>query len=307
VRKWHQKAIVQKTISYLPFSHQINFLLQKYVTKGVTLTDAYFADRLTHAAEHIVAFEKHAPGKTLESALELGTGWYPVVPVSLFLRGAQTIYTVDISAHCSRNNILTTLRMFRSYRESGKLGRFINVRADRWSKLSHLLDQAAALTKEELLRNLHIHCVVADARCLALPSRSVSLITSNNTLEHIHPAMLREILAELRRVAAAGGVMSHSIDMSDHYAHLDRSITIYNYLQYSRRQWQLIDNAIQPQNRLRISDYRTMYAELGIPITEELCRVGSMQDLARVKVHPEFDGIPPVELAVSECLLVSKM
>jgi hypothetical protein len=32
-----------------------------------------------------------------------------------------------------------------------------------------------------------------------------------------------------------------------------------------------------------------------------------MQDLARVKVHPEFDGIPPVELAVSECLLVSKM
>ena len=95
MRKWHQKAIVQKTISYLPFSHQINFLFQKYVTKGVTLTDAYFADRLTHAAEHIAAFEKHAPGKTLESALELGTGWFPVVPVSLFLRGAQAAHEVE--------------------------------------------------------------------------------------------------------------------------------------------------------------------------------------------------------------------
>ena len=307
MRKWHQKAIVQKIISYLPFSHQINFLFQKYVTKGVALTDAYFANRLTQAAKHIDVFEKYALGKTLESTLELGTGWYPVVPVSLFLRGAQTIHTVDLSAHCSGNNILTTLRMFKSYRESGKLGRFIDVRPDRWSKLSYLLDQGAALTKEELLRNLRIDYVVADARRLALPARSVSLITSNSTFEHIYPAVLREILAEMRRVSAAGGVMSHVIDMSDHFANLDRSITIYNYLQYSRRQWQLIDNAIQPQNRLRISDYRTMYAELGIPITEELCQVGSMQDLARVKVHPEFAGIPPVDLAVRECQLVSKM
>jgi hypothetical protein len=126
---------------------------------------------------------------------------------------------------------------------------------------------------------------MADARGLALPAHSASLITSNNTLEHIYPAMLREILAELS--GSPPGV-SHSIDLSDHFAHLDRSITIYNYLQYSRRQWQLIDKAIQPQNRLRISDYRTMYTELGIPIAEELCRAGSMQDVARVKVHLEF-------------------
>jgi hypothetical protein len=38
-----------------------------------------------------VAFEKHAPGKTLASALELGTGWYPVVSISLFLGGVQAI------------------------------------------------------------------------------------------------------------------------------------------------------------------------------------------------------------------------
>jgi Methyltransferase domain len=307
VRKWQQKAIAQKIISYLPFSHQINSLFQKYYTKGVTLTDAYFDDRLTFAAEHLVAFEKHAPGKPLESALELGTGWYPVVPVSLFLRGAHAIYTSDIAAHCSRNNILTTLRMFKRYRESGKLERFVNVRADRWSELSRLLDQEAALTKEELLKNLRIHYIVADARSLALPARSISLITSNGVLQAICPAILREILAELRRVAAAGGVMSHCIDLSDQFARLDKSITNYNFLQYSRRQWQLIDNPIAPQNRLRISHYRTMYRELGIPITEEFSRVESMEDLARVKVHPEFHGIPPAELAVTRSLLVSKM
>ena len=101
--------------------------------------------------------------------------------------------------------------------------------------------------------------------------------------------------------------MSHFIDMSDHFAHFDQSITIYNYLQYSKRQWERMDNLIQPQNRLRISDYRSLYAELGIPITEELCREGSLKSLSTVNVHREFNGIPIADLAISHCLLVSKM
>ena len=307
MKKWQQKALVQKTISFLPFAHRINFIFQKYVTKGVDLSEDYFTDRLRHASEHIGAFERHAQCKILSSSLELGTGWYPVVPVSLFLYGAQAIHTVDICPHCSRRNILTTIQMFKDHYQSGKLRLFINVHRDRWYEFSRLMDEAEYLDKEGLLKRLRINCHIADARDLPLPSGSISLLTSNNTLEHVYPGMLRVILREFRRLAAKGGVMSHFIDMSDHFAHFDQSITIYNYLQYSKRQWERMDNLIQPQNRLRISDYRSLYAELGIPITEELCREGSLKSLSTVNVHREFNGIPIADLAISHCLLVSKM
>jgi hypothetical protein len=101
--------------------------------------------------------------------------------------------------------------------------------------------------------------------------------------------------------------MSHFIDMSDHFARLDPSITIYNYLRYSKRQWRWIDNTIQPQNRLRISHYRALYAELSIPISEERCWEGSVEALSKVDVHPDFAGIPLQELATRHCLLVSEM
>jgi regulatory protein YycI of two-component signal transduction system YycFG len=97
MKKWKQKAIVQKIISYLPWSHQINYIFQKYVTKGVYLSEEYFLDRLGHAREHIKGYQKYA-GKTIpNTTLEIGTGWYPIVPISFFLAGSDEIYSVDIS------------------------------------------------------------------------------------------------------------------------------------------------------------------------------------------------------------------
>jgi hypothetical protein len=307
MKRWQQKALVQKTVSFLPYPHQINFLFQRFITKGVNLTDQYLTDRLTHASRHIGVFERHAPGRAIDASLELGTGWYPIIPVCLFLHGAKEVHTVDIAEHCSRARILATLKIVHGYHTSGRLESFVNVRADRWEALRHVLHHAGQLSKDELLDNLHIKYTVGDARRLSLADGSISLITSNNTLEHVPADILRGLLVEFRRLAATGGVMSHFIDMSDHFARLDPSITIYNYLRYSKRQWKWIDNTIQPQNRLRISHYRALYAELGIPITEERRWEGSVEALSKVDVHPDFAGIPLPELAIRYCLLVSRM
>ena len=106
---WVLKAIIQKTISFLPFSNSINYLFQKYVTKGVYLTDSYFYDKLKHASEHIDSYKKHTGIEVAETSIEIGTGWYPVVPIALFLCGAQKIYSIDISSLTSRERIVTTI------------------------------------------------------------------------------------------------------------------------------------------------------------------------------------------------------
>src|SRR5437868_2794118 len=53
MKVWIAKAIVQKAISFLPFKHNINYLLQKYVTIGVFLTDALMEDKLLHCKNHL--------------------------------------------------------------------------------------------------------------------------------------------------------------------------------------------------------------------------------------------------------------
>ena len=308
MKKWKQKAVVQKAISYLPFKHGINFLFQKFVTKGVRLSDEYFTDRLTHAFDHISAFEEFS-AVSLDSTLELGTGWYPVVPLCLFLHGTGKIVTVDISGLLTAKNLQTTLNKFIEYRKTGKLSLYFkNGLGDemKWRMVEELATNRI-LSLEQMLAKLNINYKVADARHLDQPSHSFSLITSNNTFEHVYENVLREILAEFRRLAARGGVMSHFVDMSDHFAHFDKSITIYNFLQFSREKWDRIDNSIQPQNRLRITDYRKIYSALGIAISKEICRPGSEKELSGVRVDKMFSSISPKDLAVSHCLLISKM
>ena len=101
--------------------------------------------------------------------------------------------------------------------------------------------------------------------------------------------------------------MSHFIDMSDHFAHFDKTINIYNILQFSDTEWQWIDNSIQPQSRLRIDDYEAMYRELEIPITEESHREGNLQELKQIKLDARFAEKPLKINAISHCHFVSDM
>jgi ubiquinone/menaquinone biosynthesis C-methylase UbiE len=149
---------------------------------------------------------------------------------------------------------------------------------------------------------------VCDARHLSLiRNQEIDLVTSNNTFEHIYEEVLTGILKEFKRIVGPGGVMSHFIDMSDHFAHFDKSITIYNFLKFSDSEWKLIDNSIQPQNRLRINDYRKIYEELGIPITLEKNRESNIRDLESLRLDAKFEKIPIEDLAVSHSYLVSLM
>ena len=305
MKKWVLKAVVQKGISFLPFKHQINFLFQKYVTKGVNLTEPYFEDRLTHYKHHSQFQEKYK--KTLRgiTVLELGTGWHPVVPIGFFLSGADQIYTVDISELTDREKVLDTIDIFLRYQKDGRLASFCKVAPERLAVLETIATRRASYDWEQIKEALNLQYLVVDARKLPLENQTIDLITSNNTFEHVYADVLKDILLSFKRVLNPNGLMSHFIDMSDHFAHLDRSITIYNFLQFSEQQWSLIDNSVQPQNRWRIPQFRELYQELGLPITEELNREGDLEALKSVQIHSSFQKMSLEDLAVSHSYVVS--
>jgi ubiquinone/menaquinone biosynthesis C-methylase UbiE len=308
MKKWKQKAIVQKTISYLPFGQNINYFFQKYVTKGENLNDEYFLDRLGHAKEHIHYYQKITGNSFPNSSLEIGTGWYPVVPISLFLIGSETINSVDIKMLTSKERIVTTLKKFIECYESGKLTDFIEYIPERFEVIQSILADLEKYDLAQILQLLKINYLIEDARKLSLADNSIDLVNSNNTFEHIYPEILIPILKEFKRIVKKpNGVMSHFIDMSDHFAHFDKSINIYNFLQFSDKQWKWIDNSIQPQSRIRIYDYKKIYEDLNIPISELSLRAGNIKDLKSVTLDSSFSNKSMEEIAVSHCHFVSDM
>jgi len=305
MKVWIAKAVVQKSISFLPYKHRINYLFQKYVTKGVLLTDALMEDKLTHCSNHLKYFFKYSNKKDNFTTLEIGPGWYPIVPIGLFLAGADEIYTIDISSLLKTVAIHQTITKFLDYYASGKLQTYLPViRPDRLEVMKAALSLTGS--PESMLESMHIKTTVGDARRMPFADAKMDLINSNNTFEHIPESILADILVEFRRVLKPDGIMSHSIDMSDHFAHLDKSITIYNFLQFSDQQWNRIDNSIQPQNRLRITDFLRLYKNAGFHILEEINRPGSVIDLKTIKVAEKYTHLSDAELAVSHTLLVAK-
>jgi hypothetical protein len=302
--KWIAKAVVQKGISYLPYANNINYLFQKYVTKGVYLSDEYFEDRLKHCYEHYTSFRKYCSVKDF-SHLEIGTGWYPVVPTGMFLYGAGSITTVDLTRLSNPLFTHIALQRFAAYHQSGKLEKILPGICP--ERLNIVLQEAENPSADffDLLERHRITYMVTDARKLPLADSSIDLITSNNTFEHIYPTILEGILDRAAKLCKKGGVMSHFIDMSDHFAHIDKSISIYNFLKYADWQWRWIDNSIQPMNRMRVYDYEALYQKVGIPILERMDREPDMQLYRQVKVNEKYLSHSPEENAVSHCAFIS--
>lgn len=304
--KWIAKAVLQKGISYLPQRQRVNHLFQKYVTRGTTLTEAFTLKRVEWAAMHLESLERHG-GRTADyHALELGSGWFPIVPLCLYLHGADQVTLCDIDELGRPELTAQALAAVIDLAEAGELDAALNtVRADRLQELRSARAEVMRLGHRATLERLGMSVHIGDARELRL-ARPADLISSNTVLEHIDPDVLVEILAAFRTNSVQGTVMSHLVDLCDHYAYVDSSVDVYQYLKFSERQWRWIDNSIQPMNRLRVHQYHDLYSRGGVEITDERRWEGDLADLARVSLAPPFDRMDPVDVACKAVLFVTR-
>lgn len=307
LRSWRVKAAVQGVCSRVPGGTQVNRMLQQRVTGSATLTDAYLDQKWTHAAQHLDALAGPVgPGRRAVAAVELGTGWFPVVPVVLALGGVGPIRSVDVTDHLRTPPVLATLRGVARALAEGRHPEPAAGALDRLRDVLAVADRTGAQpTARDLLGELGIDAVVADARRLPLVTASVGLVVSNNTLEHLPVDMLDGCLREFRRVADDGAVMSHFIDLADHYAGFDDSITVYHFLRYSPRHWRWWNNSLHFQNRLRVPDYRAAHERSGWRVVAEQLTRRPVEQLRAVPLAREFRRYAEDDLLVCKALLTS--
>lgn len=306
MRKWVLKAVLQKFFTLAPGGFKLNYWFQKHVTKAVRLNDTFFETMLDHFYE----LESNAAKNNLaikdQRIFEIGTGWHPVVPLCFYLSGAKSITTVDLNGHLRTENLIYLFKKLLSYQAEGKLAEWLpNLNLTRLEKLQALSGESTK-TPQELLAKVGIEQFIMDAAHTHFKDGHFDFCYSVNVFEHIAEAALPGISQEISRITKAGGGAYHAIGVYDHFQHVDTSLSKFNYLRFSRKQWRLIDNEIQPQNRLRISYFRTLFEGHQWQVLEEIFQEALPEDLAKMKLHPDWEGVPEVAIPYGTFLLQKK-
>jgi hypothetical protein len=305
---WLIKSAIHRVISCLPQRQFWNGLLQKYFTRSTELTPAMFEEKLRNCRRFVEAWQAASPGQTGFRALELGTGWYPVIPVAMYLCGAKEVWTIDIEALLSAERLGRMVERFRAYNDTKSLETILpGCRPERVAELCALAPLVGHTKPGELLSQLKVRVLVGDAAQTGLDPGSINLFFSNGVLEYIPRGVLQGILKEAQRLAAPGAVMCHRINLVDQFSTFDRSLTPFNFLQFSPSEWRRRDSPLISQNRLRISDYRELIRAAGFTILKEDNTLGNPDELARVRLAPEFRRYPREDLLVIHSYLTAQV
>lgn len=147
-----------------------------------------------------------------------------------------------------------------------------------------------------------------DARTIDLADGSQDIICSTSTFEHIPPAEFQDILSKCFRLGHSGTIMTHQTDHSDHYAHGNPSITPYNFLKFSDKEWEKLYMPHYYTNRLRFSDIKSLVKNAGFEILHEIVfRPDNAEEMiSSIKLDAKFQSYDMNDLTITRSFLVAR-
>jgi hypothetical protein len=289
-RDWRLKAGVQKALSAAPRGHVLNYALQKRIG-GLPLPAAQIDDAVRLGVTHletVAALSPVPPGDA--SFFEFGAGWDLRMPLVFRALGVRRQIVVDIRPLLRPELV-------------ADLARRLHEVTDPPAGWDPAPPPPAGLL-DRWLRDLGIdYRAPADARATGLAPRTIDVVTSSNTLEHIPPDDIVAIGREVSRVLAPQGLASFEVDYSDHYSHFDPSLSPWNFLGIPERRWAWLNSSLHYQNRLRHRDYRALLTQAHLSIVEERLRLPDDRHAAAATIRAlppvrPFADVPPDELAI---------
>jgi hypothetical protein len=309
--RWLAKAAVQNTAAVVPGGRRFNRVLQRYGTGSVVMTPAKVVEKLSRVCARHVDHHARFGARPLGDAtvVEVGTGFAPLLPVGLFLAGSGPVHTLDIVELADARATHELLGHVVTAAERGTLAPACPwVLPERLARVRELAAAPAPVEVRALLHEMGIVYAVGDAARSGLVPGTVDLFVTNNVFEHVPPPVIADLLGEAHRTGAAGAIASHHIDLRDHYARFDRGVGVYNSLRFTANQWRVLDNRMEPQNRLRHSDYLRLIDEAGFDVVADDSHAGPERDFARVRgrIAPDFSGYAEPDLRIVDMWVAAR-
>ena len=153
-----------------------------------------------------------------------------------------------------------------------------NQAVDQISKLDNIIKKDICLNNFDIEEKYRIKYVAPfNFGADSFEPNSVDCCVSTNTLEHIPLNEINVIFKKLFSIVRNGGVISMVIDYIDHYSYFDKSIHKFNFLKYSKSEFQQFNHRNHYQNQLRHYDFINIFKSLGYEILisefEDICEI----------------------------------
>ncbi|MBX3210656.1 MAG: class I SAM-dependent methyltransferase [Labilithrix sp.] len=286
---WRVKGAIQKVLGRVPGGARVHHLLQRYgggLAKFGAECDTRVEDwRLM--VGHLRTSKLPIAGARL---VEIGTGWYPTLPVCLWLGGAERVHTFDLNRHVREE--ATRALVAHLEKHVGTIAEASGLAASdveaRRRELQRALERGASIASAT--DGAIDYRAPADAAKTSLADGSIDVVFSSSVLEHIPGPVIEDCFREAQRILRPGGVVFHSVNCGDHYAYIDGAISQLHYLRYSESAWRKWNNAFLYQNRLRAEDFTRMAERAGFAIEIDTSRPHPtrLKQLDEIRVHPWF-------------------
>ena len=241
---WKQLIIKKSIVARIPFSSKLREIKRKIFgyppdSSNLELTiDNY--ERIKSAIEK--------SGETIQGSiiLEIGSGWFPTIPILLVRDGAKKVIMSDLNIHMDEITFWETAAYLKN--------RFPND------------DYIQSLTNFSSLPIDYL----APFHISSLSDRSLDIIISRTVLEHIPKSKMYNLFSSLRPKISDAGLMVHLVDHSDHFEHQDKSISRVNFLTWSEEKHALINFLIKSgENRMRHHEYQKVFMDSGYEVINE--------------------------------------
>jgi len=230
--------ILPDTLGYFLY-HQIQRVSFRNIENNIK------ANQNSHLAFKHIIRETNISLKD-KNIMEIGSGWLPIMPYLLKTNeNINQIYTFDINKHYN-NKRISALDSY--YNPNNKFGfNYVYKNGYRLPDFIHYYPN---------------HNIIHLQR---LPD--VNFYFSRFVLEHVTPNDIKKIHEKLFNEMNHDAAILHLISPSDHRAYTDNTISHYDFLKYSQKEWNAIQTKFDYHNRLRLPQYISIFEEIGFHIS----------------------------------------
>ncbi|MEM7569463.1 MAG: class I SAM-dependent methyltransferase [Pseudomonadota bacterium] len=289
---WRKTVAVGAIKNVIPFKPQIRSL-KRQIT-GYAPNPSNMATTIADCERILSALERQDRSIDGITGLEIGSGWFPTIPLIMRLLGAQKYYLTDINPYLDGVTYAATCRY---------LLENIEALATRFGFDPDQAREKIAqwTTIEEAGLTYLCPFNIAD-----VPDDALDLITSRTVLEHIPPQDLTALHAALKPKLKSAGLAVHVVDESDHFEHADHSISRVHFLTMSSAAWGFANWAYDYQNRLRHHQFNPLFESAGYTVLDETAVVheDTRDAVPTLDLKPPFDAMTAEQIAVLTSVFV---
>ena len=297
---WKLKGLLQKTLGVLPAGETLHYQLQRRLggMRDPRREIGLKIDDWEGMVKQLHGVGARIPGARL---LEIGSGWYPSLPLACHLVGAERVHTLDLNRLLKPDLMRLCIDMLGE--QLPRLAATCEVDLAEVEARHTALRDAAQRSDDPgtISGGVIDYRAPADAAAPGLPDASIDILFSNSVLEHVPPDAIARIHRASRALVRPGGWIFHSVNCGDHYAYADPKIHQLNYLQYSDAQWALWNNRFLYQNRLRAHQLVDGARDAGFDILLDTShtRPQRLAQLQALSVAEQFRHIAPEKLCIT--------